>query len=51
VTTGGLHGRIVDVTDDTVTLEIAPNVIVRHERGQIGSVSGKTPKPQGRKGA
>jgi preprotein translocase subunit YajC len=51
VTVGGLHGRIVDVADDVVTLEIAPNVIVRHERAQIGSVSGKGTKPQGRKGA
>jgi preprotein translocase subunit YajC len=50
VTVGGMHGRIVDVADDTVTLEIAPNVIVRHERTQIGSLVGKNPKPQGRKG-
>jgi preprotein translocase subunit YajC len=51
VTAGGLHGRIVDVADETVTVEIAPNVIVRHERAQIGGVVGKTAKPQGRKGA
>ena len=41
VTTGGLHGRVVDLTDSMVSLEIAPNVIVRHERSQIGAVSGK----------
>ena len=28
VTVGGLHGRIVDVADESVTLEIAPNVIL-----------------------
>ena len=50
ITVGGLHGRVVDVSDDVVTLEIAPNVIVRHERAQVGSVSGKVARPQGRKG-
>jgi preprotein translocase subunit YajC len=46
VTTGGLIGRIVDLGDKLVTLEIAPNVRVRVERSQIGSISayGKTPK-------
>ena len=51
ITVGGVYGRIVDVADDTVTLEIAPNVIVRHERSQIGSLAGKSAKPQGRKGS
>ena len=51
ITVGGLHGRVVDATEDVVTLEIAPNVIVRHDRTQIGSVVGKSVKPQGRKGA
>jgi len=46
VTTGGLIGRIVDLGDKLVTLEIAPNVRVRVERSQIGSISsyGKTSK-------
>lgn len=39
VTTGGLIGRIVDLGDKLVTLEIAPNVRVRVERSQIGSIS------------
>jgi preprotein translocase subunit YajC len=52
VTTGGLHGRIVDVADDTITLEIAANVVVRHERSQVASVTGKTQKEKkGRTGA
>ncbi len=38
ITSGGLYGRIVDLTQDTVTLEIAPNVHVRHTRSQIGSL-------------
>ena len=46
VTTGGLIGRIAELGDKIVTLEIAPNVRVRVERTQIASVStyGKTTK-------
>jgi preprotein translocase subunit YajC len=55
VTIAGIYGRIVDVGDAYVTLEIAPNVIVRHERSQIGAVvSGKDTKAvknQGRAGS
>jgi preprotein translocase subunit YajC len=41
VTNSGIYGRIVDLKDDDVTLEIAPNVRVRHERAKIaGSASG-----------
>ncbi|HYL58817.1 MAG TPA: preprotein translocase subunit YajC [Candidatus Acidoferrales bacterium] len=45
VTTGGLIGRIAEVGDKVITLEIAPNVRVRVERPQIASISshGKTP--------
>ena len=44
VTTGGIIGRIVELGDAVVTLEIAPNVRVRVERQQVGSLSsyGKT---------
>jgi len=38
VTSGGLYGRIIEVSADSVTLEIAQGVQVRHERSQIGSV-------------
>ena len=55
VTVAGLYGRIVDVSEAYVTLEIAPNVIVRHERSQIGAImAGKDPKAaktQGRAGS
>jgi preprotein translocase subunit YajC len=41
VTNSGIYGRIVDLKDDDVTLEIAPNVRVRHERSKIaGSAPG-----------
>ena len=36
VTMGGLYGRIVDLSENVVTLEIAPNVHVRFDRSQIG---------------
>jgi preprotein translocase subunit YajC len=46
VTTGGLIGRIAEIGDKLVTLEIAPNVRVRVERTQVSALSayGKTPK-------
>ena len=39
VTISGLHGRIVELGDAVVTLEIAKGVHVRQERTQIGSVA------------
>lgn len=52
VTTGGLIGRIHELGDKVVTLEIAPNVRVRVERPQIASLSsyGKTPAGKKEKG-
>jgi preprotein translocase subunit YajC len=46
VTTGGLIGRIAELSDKLVTLEIAPNVRVRVERNQIAAISsyGKAPR-------
>jgi preprotein translocase subunit YajC len=38
ITNGGLYGRVMQLTDDIVTLEIAPNVRVRVNRPQIASV-------------
>ncbi len=45
VTAGGLLGRIHEIGDRVVTLEIAPNVRVRVERNQVASLSsyGKAP--------
>ena len=39
VTSGGMIGRIHDVGDKVLTLEIAPNVRVRVERSQIAALS------------
>lgn len=45
VTNSGLYGRIADLKDDEVTLEIAPNVRVRYERSKIaGAVKGAVTK-------
>ncbi len=48
VTTGGLIGRIAEISDKLITLEIAPNVRVRVERAQIAALSGygKTSKKE-----
>ncbi len=49
VTTGGLLGRIVELGDKLVTLEVAQGVRLRVERAQIASLSsyGKTAKGGG----
>jgi len=38
VTSGGLYGRVMGLTDDVVTLEIASNVQVKVARPQIATV-------------
>lgn len=40
VTTGGLHGRITSVEDVAVEVEIAPNVRVRVEKGNVARRGG-----------
>lgn len=39
VTTGGIIGRIHEVGDKVITLEVAPNVRLRVERSQIAAMS------------
>lgn len=41
VSSGGLHGVITGLTDDAVTMEIAPKVRVKVSRGSISGVVGK----------
>jgi len=38
VTSGGIFGKIVGLTDTVATLEIAPNVRVRIQRSQIAAL-------------
>lgn len=41
VSSGGLHGVITGLTDDTVTMEIAPKVRVKVSRGSVSGVMSK----------
>jgi preprotein translocase subunit YajC len=45
VTTGGIYGKVVALTDTIVTLEVAPNVRIRINRPQISEIlkGDKTP--------
>jgi preprotein translocase subunit YajC len=43
VSSGGLHGVVTGLTDDIVTMEIAPKVRVKVSRGSISGVATKTP--------
>jgi len=44
VTSGGIHGKIVAITDTVVTLEIAPNVRIKMSRSFISAVLQKAGK-------
>jgi preprotein translocase subunit YajC len=35
VTTGGIHGRVMGLADDVLTVEIAPQVRVKLDRGSV----------------
>ena len=41
VSSGGLHGVVTGLTDDMVTMEIAPKVRVKVSRGSISGVAQK----------
>ncbi len=41
VSSGGLHGIVTGLTDDVVTMEIAPKIRVKVSRGSISGVMGK----------
>ena len=38
VTSGGIYGKVVALTDTVVTLEVAPNVRIRVHRPQISEI-------------
>jgi preprotein translocase subunit YajC len=42
ITAGGLHGRITDITDTTVTIEVDKNVRLTFEKASITQVPGET---------
>jgi preprotein translocase subunit YajC len=39
MTTGGIYGKVVDLKETVVTLEVAPNVRIRVHRPQISEVT------------
>ena len=45
VTTGGIHGRVIGIADDILTVEIAERVRVKVSRSAVQSrLAGKPPK-------
>ncbi|MBW2063435.1 MAG: preprotein translocase subunit YajC [Deltaproteobacteria bacterium] len=42
VSSGGLHGQITGLTDDVVTMEIAPKVRVKVSRSSIAGIVGRS---------
>jgi len=38
VTAGGIHGKITSVKDETINLEIAPNVVITLQKSGVGFV-------------
>jgi preprotein translocase subunit YajC len=46
VSSGGLHGLVTGVTDDVITMEIAPKVRVKISRGSIAGILRRDETPQ-----
>lgn len=43
VTQGGIHGRVREVKDNTVSIEIAPNVTIKVEKNYVFPVADEAP--------
>jgi preprotein translocase subunit YajC len=41
ITSGGIHGRVIALTDTALTLEVAPNVRLRVERSHVSQLAGE----------
>ena len=50
MTSGGIYGKVVDLKDTIVTIEVAPNVRIRVARAQIATVlsAEKAPAKEGK---
>lgn len=46
VTAGGIHGTITAVSDNTVTVEIAPKVRIKVQKGSISYILGRGTQQQ-----
>ena len=47
ITSGGIYGKVVALTDRVVTLEVAPNVRIRVDRPQIAALANGSAKAGG----
>jgi preprotein translocase subunit YajC len=45
VSSGGLHGTVTGLTDDTITMEVAPKVRVKVSRGSVAGIMGRPAPP------
>ena len=50
ITSGGIHGRVTGMDDNTLTVEISDKVRVKVVRANISAVVGPTPPAQTRQG-
>jgi len=50
MTSGGIYGKVTEIKDQVVTLEVAPNVRIRVNRPQISAVTttDKSPAKEGK---
>ena len=50
MTSGGIYGKVTEIKDQVVTLEVAPNVRIRVNRSQISAVTtvDKSPAKDGK---
>ena len=50
MTSGGIYGKVIEIKDQVVTLEVAPNVRIRVNRPQISAVTttDKSPAKEGK---
>lgn len=42
ITAGGIYGKVAELQDTTVSIQIAPNVVVKIERAQVSTVINPT---------
>jgi preprotein translocase subunit YajC len=45
VSSGGLHGTVTGLTEEVITVEIAPKVRVKVSRGSVAGIMGKPEPP------
>ena len=46
ITAVGIHGRIKDIKDTTIMIDIAPNVSIKVDRGSVYPIEAELPQTQ-----